>query len=171
VGLVDLVDRVTRVGLAVLTGLVDRVTRVGLAVLTGLVDQVIRVGLVVLTGRVDLDTLVDPVDITATMVTAGTGPTTPTSTTTISTATTASGAGSARGATTLAVASSMPHGVTDPRPGVRARRRHRPGTNHFPRRVDSGPTGLSTIGDSTTPSWDPQFNQWGFNLFGVWIPM
>ena len=50
-------------------------------------------------------TPVDLLDITATMVTAGTGLTTPTSTTTISTATTASGAGSVRGATTLAVAS------------------------------------------------------------------
>ena len=26
-------------------------------------------------------------------------------------------------------------------------------------------------GFDETPSWEPQFNQWGFNLFGVWIPM
>jgi hypothetical protein len=26
-------------------------------------------------------------------------------------------------------------------------------------------------GFEETPSWDPQFNQWGFNLFGVWVPM
>jgi len=130
-GLVDPADREPPVVRATREGLVDLATRV------------------VLTGLAVRATPVDPLDITATMVTAGTGPTTPTSTTTISTATTASGAGSARGATTLAVASSMPHGATDPPPGVWVRRRHRPGTNHFPRRVDSGPTAQSTTGDST----------------------
>jgi hypothetical protein len=116
------------------------------------VVQVTRVGPVVRVTRVGLAvraTPVDLLDITATMVTAGTGLTTPTSTTTISTATTASDVGSARGVTTLAVAFAMPHGATDPRPGVRVRRRRRPGTNHFRRRVDNGPTAQSTTGDST----------------------
>jgi hypothetical protein len=143
-----LVDRVTRVGPVVLTGLVVRVTQ---EVRVGLVTRVGLAGPVVLTGRVDLDTLVDPVDITATTEATGTAPrpTTPTSTTTITTTTTATGAGSARGATIFAAASGVPRGATDPHPGVRARRRHRTGTNHFPRLVDSGPTAQSTIGDST----------------------
>jgi hypothetical protein len=141
-----LVDPATRVDLGTPADLVTREARVDLVVLVTLVVRVTPVSPVGLAARA---TPVDLRDITATMVTAGTGPTTPTSTTTISTATTASGAGSARGATTLAVASSMPHGVTDPRPGVRVRRRHRPGTNHFPRRVDSGPTAQSTTGGST----------------------
>jgi hypothetical protein len=155
-GRVDLVTRADRV---VLTGLVVRVTLVGpvdLVLRTGLVDRVTlvtRVGpvtRVALTGRVDLTILVDPVDITAAVATAGADPrpTTPTSTTTITTTTTATGAGSARGATTFAAASGVPRGVTEPHPGVRARRRHRPGTNHFPHRVDSGPTAQSTTGDS-----------------------
>jgi hypothetical protein len=162
VGLVTQVDRVDRVRLVTPVTRVDRVglvTRVGLVVradqgpvaLAALVTRDDRVGLVTPVGPTGLAvraTPVDLLDITATMVTAGTGPTTPTSTTTISTATTASGAGSARGATTLAVASSMPRGATEPHPGVRARRRHRPGTNHFPRRADSGPTAQSTTGDS-----------------------
>jgi hypothetical protein len=142
-----------------LTGRVVLVTRVGLVVLAAqgrvaLVVLVTRVGQVILVSPVGLAiraTQVDPLDITATTAMAGTTTslTTPTSTTTISMATTASGAGSARGATMLAVASGVPRGATDPHPGVRARRRHRPGTNHFPRRVDSGLTAQSTTGDST----------------------
>lgn len=37
--------------------------------------------------------------------------------------------------------------------------------------VEAAATAIRLLGIHVTPLWDPGFNQWGFWLFGVWIPL
>ena len=75
-------------------------------------------------------------------------------------------------ATTTAATSTTRRGATDPHPGAPVSRRGQRGTAHFRRPVDRGTTGRSTTTATTKPPiWNPQFNQFGFNFFGVWIPL
>jgi hypothetical protein len=40
-----------------------------------------------------------------------------------------------------------------------------------PAGVGAAATAIRLRGYTVTPLWDPGFNQWGFWLFGVWIPL
>ena len=73
---------------------------------------------------------------------------------------------------TTAATSTAHHGATGPHPGVPASRRDRHGTGRFRRPVGRGTDGpINYYGYNETPIWNPQFNQFGFNFFGVWIPL
>ena len=53
----------------------------------------------------------------------------------------------------------------------RVRRRRRGGGDRSRRPEGSGGGSINYRGHQETPVWDPAFNQWGFWLFGVWVPL